>query len=462
MQSKLVSGALRLLALLCIFSMVLLVPIKPALADEAYWSSAQIRGDDNNLYVVVGLYGKATTNSITITDITYWVCFYNSGGSNDNLNDFKLFLNGNQIGDTLNVKHGSAGNPASWLRDNGWSPVSSQDGDPYRDWYIKIVPINQTITGLNPSTAYVINSVSGSIDAYDDTIHKRKPVVLNSLYPTVSRDSYTEPVVPSISFTNIKDTSLKVVWSQNGNNAYTTFSLYRRPVGTSTWTTLFYDVADIYEFTDTGLNKESSYEYRLHVTNYHSGVDGTKTVEYDVYSTVSTTEDPAVAAAQEAASAAQVAKQSAELSKQAADIAASNSLQALGMASNASENALSAYNKAIEVKADTEYIKNNLIPRLENKIDNISQSVEASKTIQITSLKGVNGATCTSGSTFRLIVDTNGPPGEITATCNGGNVSIVGNEIAISDVNVPGAYTVNVTVKQGTYESKGTFVFFKI
>ena len=453
MRSKQVSKGFKLLALLCIFSMVLLVPIKPTLADVTYRSSAEIWGDDNNPYVVVELYGKATTNSITITDITYWVCFYNRGGSNDNLNDFKLFLNGNQIGDTLNVKHGCTGSPGSWLRDNGWSLASPQDGDPYREWYTKTVSINQTITGLNPSTAYVINSVSGSIDAYDNTIHKRKPVMLNSLYPTVTKDSYTVPVAPSISFTNIKDTSLKVVWSQNGNNAYATFSLYRRLVGTSTWTALFYNVADTYEFTDTGLNKESSYEYHLNVVNYHSGADGTKPIAFDVYSTVSTTEDPAVAAAQEAASAARAAKQSAELSKQAADIAATNSLSAYGMAQQARDNTWDAD----ENKSAAQLAK--------EARDKANQALTSSRVPVIRKLEGLNGATCTITDFFVVTASTDYDDATFEVTCEGPcspTITVVDDRITLSDLNVPGAYTVKVTASLGQAKSTSRLTLFRL
>lgn len=135
-----------------------------------------------------------------------------------------------------------------------------------------------------------------------------------------------------------------------------------------------------------------------------------------------------------------------------------------------------AYSKSVEVKADTTYIRNNLIPDMQTDIDsikskidildtsinNISSTIQNIGVVQITELKGLNGATCTTGSNFTAVVSVNITGAEILATCNSGNVSISGNRINISNCSTTGVYTLEVTAKKGSLQDKKSLVFFKI
>ena len=181
----------------------------------------------------------------------------------------------------------------------------------YPEYYYesKYDPVNMniyTINGLTPNTKYPISaSFTWNYLRYDDG--DRFDIVQNC-GTTYSYSAYTEATVPIISFSGIKDKQVTINWNPNGNPAGTSYTLDRK-IGNGPWST----VVDKYTgntYTDTNLVEETAYIYRLRV-NHVAGVD------WNVYTpeqSVTTTANPAVAAAQEAASAAQAAKLAAESS----------------------------------------------------------------------------------------------------------------------------------------------------
>lgn len=126
---------------------------------------------------------------------------------------------------------------------------------------------------------------------------------------------YTEAARPIISVSDIKDVRVTISWNTNGNPTGTNYTLQRRLNASQTWTDIYTGTAN--QYTNTNLVPETKYQYRVRVNH----IAGTDWNNYSLqggleYIEVSTTADPAVAAAQEAASKAQAAKEAAENSAQ--------------------------------------------------------------------------------------------------------------------------------------------------
>lgn len=123
--------------------------------------------------------------------------------------------------------------------------------------------------------------------------------------------TYTKAARPIISVSDIKDVRVTISWNTNGNPTGTNYTLQRRLNASQTWTDIYTGTAN--QYTNTNLVPETKYQYRVRV-NHIAGEDW-NTYSYQgglEYIEVSTTADPAVAAAQEAASKAQAAKEAAE------------------------------------------------------------------------------------------------------------------------------------------------------
>lgn len=117
---------------------------------------------------------------------------------------------------------------------------------------------------------------------------------------------YTEARQPILSAADIKDTRITLNWLSNGNPGTTTYVLQRK-LGGGAWVDRY--TGPLLTFTDTGLANETTYDYRV-IAKHVSGVTARDKIS-DIIK-VSTTANPAVAAAQEAASKAEAAKKAAE------------------------------------------------------------------------------------------------------------------------------------------------------
>ncbi|NLB88076.1 MAG: fibronectin type III domain-containing protein [Syntrophomonadaceae bacterium] len=117
---------------------------------------------------------------------------------------------------------------------------------------------------------------------------------------------YTEAKQPILSAADIKDTRITLNWISNGNPETTTYILQRK-LGGGAWVDRY--TGPLLTFTDTGLADETLYDYRV-IAKHISG-DAARDKVSEIIK-VTTTANPAVAAAQEAASKAQAAKEAAE------------------------------------------------------------------------------------------------------------------------------------------------------
>lgn len=291
-----------------------------------------------------------TTNSVTINGEL-------AGDSDRQWSDLEKFINARYV---INGQHGPIGTTR-------WD--TSTYG--YEHWDVDFP--EHTFTGLTPGYIYAI-----TVFAEEQHVWRTGWESGNGLYvyynvtltPASNARQYvhTKCAAPAIYATNIKDTKLTVNWQANGNHSSVRYSLERRIPGNA-WTTILNKV-DYFTFTDSGLMPETTYEYRItaYNTSYAAPTD-TTTISQVL--TVTTTDDPAVAAAQEAA-----------LKAEAARVASIS-------AQSASEKAEAKATEAVE-----------LIKNLKTNFTDL----EASFSPTIISVKGRNGATATKGNTFAVDV----------------------------------------------------------
>jgi hypothetical protein len=175
-----------------------------------------------------------------------------------------------------------------------------------------------------------------------------------------------------------------------------------------------------------------------------------------------------------AKNAANNAKSSADAAKTSADTAAARSYY------NGNTSAYWGYNayaKADSAASDTNYIKNtqlvnmqNAITNLTNKVTNIENTLTAGDSTPptILSIKGYNGATCTTGSTFSVTVQAFDNSGvlEFRVMADTGAWSDwlpISSYNTASGITGTGAHTLTVEVRDSAGNvSTGTMTFFKL
>ncbi|NPV89605.1 MAG: hypothetical protein HPY50_02360 [Firmicutes bacterium] len=101
-----------------------------------------------------------------------------------------------------------------------------------------------------------------------------------------------------------------------------------------------------------------------------------------------------------------------------------------------------------------------------DQIYNLVSNTKVSIPPQIINTQGVGGATCTSSTSYSLIVTSYPESGVVyNATLLGpstGDISIVGNIITFSNLTDPGAYTATITATNDGGTSSNIFNFFKV
>lgn len=294
-----------------------------------------------------------TTNSVTINGEL-------AGDSDRQWSDLEKFINARYV---INGQHGPIGTTR-------WD--TSTYG--YEHWDVDFP--EHTFTGLTPGYIYAI-----TVFAEEQHVWRTGWESGNGLYvyynvtltPASNARQYvhTKCAAPAIYATNIKDTKLTVNWQANGNHSSVRYSLERRIPGNA-WTTILNKV-DYFTFTDSGLTPETTYEYRItaYNTSYAAPTD-TTTVSQVL--TVTTTADPAIAAAQEAATKAEVARG-----------AAIN-------AQTASQNAEAKANEAVD-----------LIKALDTKFNTQLTNIQGQMQPAILSVKTTNGATATKSGSINIV-----------------------------------------------------------
>lgn len=155
------------------------------------------------------------------------------------------------------------------------------------------------MSGLTPGATYTLSNngyttfcLSGVKTVSDN------PLGAEGKY--VARQATTEPNIPTgPTFSNITATGVTINWTANGNGSAAKYKLYRGSSASGPWSTL-YDGTGLF-YTDTGLAGDTTYYYRL--CSYISG--GAE--HYAPILNITTSADPAVAAAQAARGAAEAA-----------------------------------------------------------------------------------------------------------------------------------------------------------
>ncbi|MTI82375.1 MAG: hypothetical protein FH756_00440 [Firmicutes bacterium] len=175
---------------------------------------------------------------------------------------------------------------------------------------------------------------------------------------------------------------------------------------------------------------------------------------------------------------ASAAKTNAANAKSSADTAATNAANANSNASAAKTEAAAAKNAANAAAGDATYIRSTQLPNVENKIDNLetvvanienNMSTGDSAPPSIMSVKGYNGATCTTGTTFKVVVkasDNSSDSLEFRVKADSGswsNWTSISNYAVATGISGGGAHTINVEVRdQAGNAANDTMTVFKI
>ncbi|NPV89606.1 MAG: hypothetical protein HPY50_02365 [Firmicutes bacterium] len=106
------------------------------------------------------------------------------------------------------------------------------------------------------------------------------------------------------------------------------------------------------------------------------------------------------------------------------------------------------------------------IRNLQSTVNNISNNISNNIVPNIDSINGVNGATCTTGNEFTLVISAN-PSSDVTYRVQCGSFDsgwVTGNTITITDLSVTGAYQALCQVKHDSsgMTAQKDFTFFKI
>ena len=275
-----------------------------------------------------------------------------------------------------------AGKPTGGLK-SFTNPYSERPWDGPCSLFTDITP--SVVTGLTPNTRYEITaSFPCTKSARDNDFGAVDTFIRDYGY---AKYVWTAAAIPIISFSNIKDKQLTINWNPNGNPSGTIYNIERK-IGNGPWSTILSNYTGN-TYTDTNLVEDTTYIYRVKVLHVApigwDGGYGTSDAIWDVYTpeqTVTTTANPAVAAAQEAASAAQAAK-----------LAADSSLQNTQEAKSAAVNVYDQVNNA-------DYG----LQALNTKIENLKSSVAP----VIAKASGINGATCTRNGGFTIVIQASG------------------------------------------------------
>jgi len=156
----------------------------------------------------------------------------------------------------------------------------------------------------------------------------------------------------------------------------------------------------------------------------------------------------------------------------------SASIDARNAANSAKTSAQQAKSSADAAAGDADYIRNTQLPTVENKIDNLetkvanienNMSTGDSAPPTITSVKGYNGATCTTGTTFKVVVkasDNSSDSLEFRVKADSGswsNWTSISNYAVATGISGGGAHTISVEVRdQAGNASNDTMTVFKI
>ena len=318
---------------------------------------------------------------------------------------------------------------------NNDSIIATEGEQPEPETWVYKFP-SKTYTGLVPAERY------GATVYFTKLINTRDPgdvyaenVTYNVLYEDSNTNKllylYTDVETPSRpSFESIKDKSLTIKWT-SANRIGTVYSVKRATSPSGPWDnqSIIATTTDkSYTDTGSGLIPETTYYYCIMAT--HSYIDQTATSSI---AEVTTTADPAVAAAQEAASKA-AAAQEAALKAQAA-----------------SEKAESKASEAVE-----------LIKNLKTNFTDF----EASFSPTIISVKGSNGATATKGNTFS--VDVTASNAIYYRAGVNGNYTAWQQSPRINNISLPnsGVNTIEVQAKRSNAENtplaSGYITVFKL
>ncbi|NPV89608.1 MAG: hypothetical protein HPY50_02375 [Firmicutes bacterium] len=121
-------------------------------------------------------------------------------------------------------------------------------------------------------------------------------------------------------------------------------------------------------------------------------------------------------------------------------------------AKNAALNAYEACYDSVADKTVVDYVKE------------IRQSVQPD--VEINKVQGLGGATCTSSTSYTLVVSVSPSTGAtLTATCSGPSspsISISGNRVTFNGLSAQGAYTANIVATFGSTSTQYSNVFFKV
>ncbi len=301
-----------------------------------------------------------------------------------------------------------------------------------------------TFTGLSPDTLYYFQLKVESICYWpnngnnwgrgtDDDNFYSFPVYTNSMTPY------------NITFPTIGTNNIHVRWSNGNNPSNTSYTLQRSLDGIN-WVDVV-TAQGMYEYTVTGLMQDTTYYFRVRV-NEKSG-----RYNFSEVRCATTAADPAVSAAKAAQSAAEAANAAAQ--------------EAKAEAHNSRISADTARSYAEEAKNNTYY-------QGQSAAYWAYQAAQLANTPPIiTKVQGQNGATCTKGASFTLVVTAsdNGPPSNLRyrVTCDSYDSGwSSSNILTVTGLSVPGAKTATVMVSDNPNAPDSgniaqiAFTFFKI
>jgi hypothetical protein len=170
-------------------------------------------------------------------------------------------------------------------------------------------------------------------------------------------------------------------------------------------------------------------------------------------------------AAEEAKTAAENAENAANAAKTSADRAAN---QTWYNNKSAAQWSYDAYNKANITANDATYIRNTQLPEIEKKINNLQTAVNNIQSLvgpQIQKISGLNGATCTTGTTFSVVIQASGAT-EYRVKADTGPWSEwtpVDSPVMATGISGTGTHTIYVEARNASgATASGQMVMFKL
>lgn len=296
------------------------------------------------------------------------------------------------------------------------------------------------VSSLQPDTGYSFSLKVGRAHMLEGGLSVKT-------VPTDARERiyniYTEPTIPyGFTFPIIGPNTVNIKWNNNGNPTGTNYTLQRRLDGSTTYTDVITQT-NMSQYTNSGLGADTKYWYRVRV-NAKNG--------YKFYSNefaVTTSADPAVAAAKAAQSAAESASALAEIAR-IQSVAAAERTWDTTEAKSAATLAKEARDKANQTLA---------------AINNVQSSIQGMSAPIVLHVSGKNMSTCTLGSTFDVVVKTIGATEFRTRADEGGWSSWVSVDsyATASGISSTGVHTIHVEARNiGGVVSTGQMVIFKL